>query len=146
MENRETFLDHTNKRPRRTRPKSFHGMDTSFYQRDLGTNRKWKLCLCEEICGKHGVHDVSDTGPYLVVLRRIPAAVRDHTRRRIPSGLAKLGYVGSRTEKPHHHRRFDGRNGPKGGFTVYEKESPQKHQRDVHRTKLIPQRKNITEP
>ena len=104
-------------------------MDTSFYQRDLGTNRKWKICLCEEICGKHGVHNVSDTEPYLVVLRRIPTAIRDHTRRRIPSGLAKLGYVGSQAEKPHHHRRFDGRNGPKGGFTVYEKESLQKHQR-----------------
>jgi hypothetical protein len=34
-----------------------------------------------------------------------------------------------------------GRNGAKGGVTVYEKESPQKHQRDVHRTELIPQRK-----
>ena len=68
-------------------------------------------------------------------------AVRDHTRRRIPSGLANLGYVESRAEKPHHHRRFDEQNGPKGGFTVYEKESPQKHQRDVHRTELIPQRK-----
>jgi hypothetical protein len=48
-------------------------MDISFYQSDLGTNRKWKICLCEEICGKHGVHHVSDIGPYLVVLRRIPS-------------------------------------------------------------------------
>ena len=40
-------------------------MDKSFSQRDLGANRKWKFCPCEQICGKHGVHDVSDTGPYI---------------------------------------------------------------------------------
>jgi hypothetical protein len=33
--------------------------------------------------------------------------------------------------------RSHGRNGSKGGFTVYEKESPQKHQRHVHRSESV---------
>jgi hypothetical protein len=38
-------------------------------------------------------------------------------------------------------RENERRNGSKGGFTVYEKESPQKHQRHVHRSEPISSRK-----
>ena len=33
----------------RIRPRSFHAMGSSVYQCDLGANRKWKICLCQEI-------------------------------------------------------------------------------------------------
>jgi hypothetical protein len=41
----------------------------------------------------------------------------------------------------HQFRRSHGRNGSKGGFTVYEKGSPQKHQRHVHRSESVSSRK-----
>jgi hypothetical protein len=40
-------------------------------------------------------------------------------------------------KRVHHFGRSHGRNGSKGGFTVYEKESPQKHQRHVHRSESV---------
>jgi hypothetical protein len=40
-----------------------------------------------------------------------------------------------------HFGRSHGRNGSKGGFIVYEKESPHKHQRHVHRSESVSSRK-----
>ena len=40
-----------------------------------------------------------------------------------------------------HFGRSHGRNGPKGGFTAYEKESQQKHQCHVHRSESVSLRK-----
>jgi hypothetical protein len=45
-----------------------------------------------------------------------------------------------------HFGRSHGRNGSKGGFTVYEKESQQKHQRHVHRSESVSSRKTPVKP
>jgi hypothetical protein len=56
-------------------------------------------------------------------------------------GLPDLDNLDPREKTFDHFGRSHGRNGSKGGFTVYEKESPQKHQRHVHRSESVSSRK-----
>ena len=52
-------------------------------------------------------------------------------------GLPDLDNLDPREKTFDHFGRSHGRNGSKGGFTVYEKESPQKHQRHVYRSESV---------
>ena len=52
-------------------------MGPSIYQCNLGTNRKWKIRLCQEIRTQYQTHDDPKTGSHLVVLWRIPDCIRN---------------------------------------------------------------------
>jgi hypothetical protein len=69
---------------------------------------------------------------------------RFYTERRwggLSTRITGLGHPRPQRETLDHFGRSHGRNGLKGGFTVYEKESPQKHQRHVHRSESVSSRK-----
>jgi hypothetical protein len=52
-------------------------MGPSIYQCNLGTNRKWKIRLCQEIRTQYQTHDDPNTRSHLVVLWRIPDFIRN---------------------------------------------------------------------
>ena len=108
---------------------------------DCRVYRKWKIRLCQEIRTQYPTYDDPNTRSHLVVLWRIA----DFIRNRIWSGLSTrftgLGHPRPQRKRFNHFERSHGRNGPKGGFTVCEKKSPQKHQRHVHRSESVSSRK-----
>ena len=115
-------------------------MGPSIYQRDLGTKRKWKIRLCQEIRTQYPTYDDPNTGSHLVVLLRIPDFIRNRRWSLIRPRTARLRDPGSRKKTLDRFGRAHGRNRPKGGFTIYEKESPQKYQCHVHRSEPFQQK------
>ena len=119
---------------KRIRSRSFHAMGTSVYQYDCRTYRQWNIDVCPTVCSQHQTHDDSQARTDLMVLWWISDVVWNRKRDIISTRLSKRKAF-------HHFGRSHGRNGSKGGFTVYEKESPQKHQRHVHRSESVSSRK-----
>jgi hypothetical protein len=90
---------------------------------------------------QYQTHDDSQAISDLIVLCWISDVVWNRKRGRISTRIAGLGHPWPQRKTFNHFGRSHGRNGPKGGFTVYEKESPQKHQRHVHRSESVSSRK-----
>ena len=55
--------------------------------------------------------------------------------------IAGLGHTRPQRKTFNHPRQSHGRNGSKSSFSVYEEESPQKHQCHVHRSESVSSRK-----
>jgi hypothetical protein len=108
---------------------------------NLRTNRKWKIRLCQEIRTQYQTHDDPNTGSHLVVLWRIPDFIRNCRWSGISTRIAGLGHPRPQRKTFNNPGRSHGRNGSKSSFSVYEEESPQKHQCHVHRSESVSSRK-----
>ena len=75
---------------RRIRSRSFHAVGPSIYHCNLGTNRKWKIRICQEIRTQYQTHDDPNTGSLLVVLWRIPDCIRNRRWGELSTRIAGL--------------------------------------------------------
>jgi hypothetical protein len=71
-------------------------MGSSVYQCDLGANRRWKICFCQEIRTQYQTHDDPNTRSHLVVLLRIPDVIRNVDGVDFQQGLPDLDNLDSR--------------------------------------------------
>ena len=107
-------------------------MGSSVYQCDLEANRKWKICLCQEIRPQHSTHDDALAGYNLVVLRRLSTFIRNRRWSRIRPRTARFRRPGSRRKTLDHHKRPDGRRGLESDQSVHQVFAPQELERHAH--------------
>ena len=75
------------------------------------------------------------------MLWRIPDFIRNRRWSGLSTRFTGLGLPRHQRKTFNHFGRSHGRNRSKSGFIIYEKESPQKHQRHVHRSESVSSRK-----
>ena len=126
---------------RRIRSRSFHAVGPSICQCNLGTNRKWKIRICQEIRTQYQTHDDPNTDRFLWCYGEYQTVYGTVDGVDFQQGLPDLDTLDPREKTFNHPRRPHGRNGSKSSFFVYEEESPQKHQCHVHRSESVSSRK-----